>query len=277
MQNNPLRQYFRQPAIYVRLPSQGQFYPPGSLTETANGEYPVLPMTTRDEITYRTPDALFNGSAVAEVIGSCVPNIRDPWGTPNIDLDTLLIAIRIASYGHQLDVGSRCPSCSNEADYAVDLRRVLETIKPSDYTQPLELGDLSVRFRPLSYRQANANNMAQFEQQKNMQVMEQAQDADKRAALLSELLRKLTDVTTAAMSDSIECISTPDATVTDKEQITDWLHNCDRGTFNRVRDQVVSMRSSSEPKPVRLKCVNCSHEYEQPVTLDLSNFFGDAS
>lgn len=277
MQTNPLRQYFRQPAIYVSLPSKGQFYPAGVLSETANGEYPVLPMTTMDEITYRTPDALFNGSAVATVIQSCVPNIQDAWHVPNIDLDTLLIAIRIASYGHDLDVGSKCPSCSNETDYSIDLRRVLETITVSDYNQPMKVGDLDVRFRPLDYKQANTNNMAQFEQQKNMQVMEQAQDDQQRSTLLSQLLRKLNDVTTAAVADSVDSISTPDTVVSDKPQIRDWLQNCDRKIFNQVRDHVVKLRADSEPKPVRLKCVNCSHEYEQPFTLDMSNFFGDAS
>ena len=66
--NNPLKQYFRQPAIYVRLPSGGQHYPPGAINMPPNGELPVFPMTAMDEITYRTPDALFNGSAVISVI-----------------------------------------------------------------------------------------------------------------------------------------------------------------------------------------------------------------
>ena len=87
MDNNPLKQYFRQPAIFIQLPSQGKFYKDGALVPTANGEYPVLPMTTLDEITYRTPDALFNGTAVANVIESCVPNIRDAWAMPGMDVD----------------------------------------------------------------------------------------------------------------------------------------------------------------------------------------------
>ena len=70
--NNPLTQYFRQPAIYVKLPSNGNFYPESSIDLAVNGEYPVLPMTAIDEITYRTPDALFNGQAVVSVIQSCL-------------------------------------------------------------------------------------------------------------------------------------------------------------------------------------------------------------
>ena len=58
---NPLKQYFRQPAIYLRLPTGGKYWPPGSIELTHNGEFSVYPMTAIDEITYRTPDALFNG------------------------------------------------------------------------------------------------------------------------------------------------------------------------------------------------------------------------
>ncbi len=65
---NPLRQFFRQPAIYLRLPSNGNFWPKDSIDFPANMELPVLPMTAIDEITYRTPDALFNGQAVVSVI-----------------------------------------------------------------------------------------------------------------------------------------------------------------------------------------------------------------
>ena len=95
LQNNPLKQYFRQPAIYIKLPSQGQFYPEGALDMPPNGELPVYPMTAIDEITYRTPDALFNGNATVNVIQSCMPNIRDPWSIPAMDVDTILVSIRI--------------------------------------------------------------------------------------------------------------------------------------------------------------------------------------
>ena len=114
MNSNPLSQYFRQPAVFIRLPSLGKFYATGALEPTENNEYPVLPMTTLDEITYRTPDALFNGQAVISVIQSCVPNIKNAWSMPAMDIDTVLIAIRIATYGHEMDINTPCPGCENE-------------------------------------------------------------------------------------------------------------------------------------------------------------------
>jgi hypothetical protein len=65
---NPLKQFFRQPSIYLRLPSLGQFWDQKAIAMPPNKELPVYPMTAIDEITYRTPDALFNGQAVVNVI-----------------------------------------------------------------------------------------------------------------------------------------------------------------------------------------------------------------
>jgi hypothetical protein len=127
--SNPLSQYFRQPSIYVKLPSKGEYYTPGSISMSANGELPVLPMTAIDEITYRTPDALYNGQATVNVIQSCVPAVKDAWAVPAVDLDTLLIGIRIASYGHDMDFATRCPACGNESEHTIDLRSVLDHIR----------------------------------------------------------------------------------------------------------------------------------------------------
>ena len=113
LQSNPLSQFFRQPAIHIRLPSGGKFYPVGSINMPPNGELPVLPMTAVDEITYRTPDALFNGSAVVSVIQSCVPSIKDAWQMPSQDIDAVMIAIRIASFGHGMDINTQCPACNH--------------------------------------------------------------------------------------------------------------------------------------------------------------------
>jgi hypothetical protein len=99
---NPLASFFRQPKIYVSLPSKGEFYPQGSLVKTPNNEYPVFAMTARDELLFKTPDALMNGIATREVITSCIPNILDPWQIPSLDVDAVLSAIRIATYGEEM-------------------------------------------------------------------------------------------------------------------------------------------------------------------------------
>ena len=94
---NPLQKYFRQPKIYLSLPSKGHWYPEGAIEMTENGELPVYAMTAKDELAFKTPDALLNGQSVVDVVKSCLPNIKDPWLMPSIDVDAILIAIRIAT------------------------------------------------------------------------------------------------------------------------------------------------------------------------------------
>ena len=278
MSNNPLQQYFRQPSIYIRLPSNGQFYPPGSLEPSPNGEYPVLPMTAVDEMTYRTPDALFNGAAVVSVIQSCVPNIKNAWAVPAVDVDTILVAIRIASYGHNMEFSSTCPYCNEESEREMDLRQVIDLIRAPDYNQPIEAGDMQIYFKPMTYKNLNDNNQLQFEEQKILQMLPDTEvENTEKVRLLSDALKKLTDVTIKALTQSIGAIKTPQALVSEPEYIEEFLKNCDRAVFNRIRDFIIDIKGQAEMQPVRITCDACKKDYEQQLTLDMSSFFAVAS
>ena len=277
-QNNPLQQYFRQPAIYIRLPSAGKHYPPDTLDMPANGELPVLPMTAVDEITYRTPDALFNGSAMVNVIQSCVPNIKNAWAVPAMDVDTILVGIRLASYGHEMELGTTCPSCRKESDFTVDLRSVLDGIRSPNYDQSVRHGDLEFYFRPMSYRNLNENNQIQYDQQKLMSMLPDSEvpEADKITAI-GDALRRLTQVTIEALCQSIAAVKTPQSLVTEPEFIRELMNNCDRKIFNSVRDHIVNLKIQAELQPLKITCPECQHAYEQPMTLDMTSFFAAAS
>lgn len=278
MSNNPLKQYFRQPAIYVRLPSQGNFYPPGTINMQPTGELPVYPMTAMDEITYRTPDALFNGQATVNVLSSCVPDIQDHWSTPALDIDTLLIAIRIASYGHDMDFGTRCPKCGHECEHTVDLRGVLDRMRAPDYKKSLKSGDMEIFFKPMSYRELNDNNAIQFENQKLLSLLPDGEIPDQeKMAALSNALKRITEITVRALSQSIAAIKTPQALVSEPEYIEELLKNCDRDLFNRIKDHIIDLKGQSEMPPMNITCPECKNQYEQAVTLDMSSFFGSAS
>ena len=273
---NPLSQYFRQPAIYIRLPSGGEFYPQGTLDMPANYELPVLPMTAIDEITYRTPDALFNGTAVVNVIESCIPNIKDAWVVPSTDLDTLLVGIRIATYGHEMDVNCTCPKCSHEDSFLLDLRSSIDMMKPADYRTPLTNRDMEIYFQPMTYKMLNQNNQLQFEEQKVLQALATAnQDAaDQQSKVISAVLEKITSMTVKSLSQSIGAIKTPSAIVTDNAQIEDFLKNCDKDVYMSIRDYNSKLRDTTQIKPLDIKCPSCSHQYEQLFTLNVSDFFG---
>jgi hypothetical protein len=278
MTTNPLKQFFRQPAIYIRLPSGGRFWPPGSLEMPQNGELPVFPMTAADEITYRTPDALFNGQAVVDVIQSCIPAIRNAWAIPSIDLNPVLIAIRIASYGHDMEISTACPACGTDADYGLDLRSVLDQMRAPDYTNTLQHGDLEVAFHPMSYQQQNASNIEQFESQQMIRSVPDSGLTDQeKVQQMSELMKTVTRLTIRALTASIASVRTPTALVTDPTHIQEWLENCDRALFTEIRNHAIKLRVDTELRPMNLTCSNCQHQYEQGLTLDMASFFEPAS
>jgi hypothetical protein len=273
--SNPLQQYFRRPALYLRLPSGGSGYSENAIDLPENGEIPIYPMTAIDEITSRTPDALYNGIAIFEVIKSCAPNILDPWEIPVLDLDPILVAIRAATNGNLMEIETTCPSCSEEAKYDVNLAGILANFKPGDYNKPLEIGeDLIIKFKPLPYREVNQTSIMQFEIQKMLLNIESEEDANQKNEKTARALEVINNMTITLITKTIEYVKTPNATVFDPAYIDEFLRNIDAKTFESIKQVNVDLRQSTENKPLDIKCVHCSHEYQQEFTINASTFFG---
>ena len=274
MQNNPLKQFFRRPAVYLKLPSGGQSYSVGTIEIPENGELPIFPMTAIDEITVRTPDALFNGVALVDLISSCVPAIKDPWKLVSSDLDAILIAIKAASGQNSIEIESKCPKCENQESYGLDLLHILATFKYGDYNKLLEINDLKIKFLPLQYKDMNEAAITQFEIQKQYSAIESIEDVDQKAKAANNALKSITELTMRVLALSIEYVQTPSSRVDNKEFILDFLSNCDNTTFTAIRDYNANLKSNSELKPLDVKCVKCKNEYKQPFVLNPVDFFG---
>lgn len=272
--NNPLKQYFRRPSIYVRLPSGGKGYEPGVVNIPDSGELPIYPMTAIDEITARTPDSLYNGSAVVELIKSCVPDIKDPWSIHSTDIDSILIGIKSASQGNELEIETECPKCEEVSKFGVNLVAVLSTMKEADYTKELEISDLAIKFRPLTYKEMNDANLKQFEIQRMFISIESIESEAERVQKTQEAIVSITQTTMDILAKTIEYIKTPSAQVSDTSFILDYLQNCDKNTYLTIRDYHAKMKEMTELKPLDIKCPHCQNEYKQPFILNTSDFFG---
>ena len=271
--NNPLRQYFRRPSLYLKLPSGTTAYTPDVVDYPETGELPIFPMTAIDEITSRTPDALFNGSAIVDLIKSCVPAIKNPWAITNIDLDAVLIGIRAASEGTEMEITSICPACNEDSKYGVNLINILAGFRPGNYDEELKINDLAIKFRPLTYKEINQTGNKQFEIQRIFTQLETIEDLNERNRRSTEALQKINLVTIEIIGETIEHIRTPDSFVTEKEFIVDFLQNCDKKTYELIKETNIKLRQSTETKPLQIQCVACNHEYSQPFTLNITDFF----
>jgi len=271
--DNPLRQFFRRPALYLRLPSGGKGYTSDAIDFPDNSELPIYPMTAIDEITSRTPDALYNGVAITEIIKSCIPAIKDPWQVLNIDLDPILIAIRVATNGQLMEIDSTCPECNEDSKFDVDLVAMLSTFTSGDYDTPVKIDNLIIKFKPLSYKDVNKISERQFEVQKQFMQIEAITDTVVKDAKTNEIIKILNRLTGEIIIDAIEYIKTPEDTVFDKDFIREFLDNCDKNTYNTVRDKNIDLRKENEVKPLDVTCSHCSHKHKQTFNINITNFF----
>lgn len=272
---NPLSKHFRQPVLHFSLPSKGKYWPEGSLDLPITREIPVYPMTTKDEIVLKTPDALINGSSVATVIESCCPSIKNAWTIPTIDIDAILIAIRIASYGEEMTITCTCPACKDVSDYDINLTAILGSIQSADYSDPVEVDGLSIRLKPQCYRDLENANQIRFQEQQIIKSLASSEVADsERAKLFDQHIEKFVDLSIDGLVTSTESVTTSDGTVvTNSEFINEFYKNCDNKVIKRVRQQLEKIATDREIKAQSIKCTECGHTYETRVEFNASNFF----
>lgn len=272
--SNPLANYFRQPKIFVRLPSHGEFYPDGSLDFSQTEEYPVYAMTAKDELMFKTPDALMNGQATVEIIKSCVPAIKNPWNMPTIDIDAVLVAIRIATYGQEMEITAKCPACESVNDYMFDLVNYLNHLNNFTFNGTITVDPLVIHIRPYNYQETTKRSLKALEQQKIMNLVndENLSDEEKMTRFSNSFL-KLTDMTVDIIAGCISAIDTPEGTVTDATLIKDFIANSSSEVFNTVNKHVNDMRNDIELKPQQVSCTECNHEFGVTLNMDQSNFF----
>ncbi len=273
-QFNPLSAYFRQPKIYVKLPSGGQFYPPGALDASANGEYPVYSMTAKDELIFKTPDALMNGQATVELVKSCFPAIKNPWAMPSMDIDAVLISIRIATYGEDMDFQSNCPACQEENTYTLNLINYIEQVQNFQYNGNVVIDDLEITLRPYNYKEVTGQSIKALEQQKIFAVINDEKLSDQeKLDRFGESFVKLTEMTVDIVAGCISSIKTPQAEVTDQNMIQEFINNAPKEIFNQIVEHVEKMKSDIDLKAQDVECGSCKTAYKITLNIDQSNFF----
>jgi hypothetical protein len=279
---NPLKRYYRQPQISIQLPSKGRYYAADVVENTTTGEHAVLPMTAMDELAFRTPDSMMNGQATVDVINSCIPTIQDPWQLVNYDIDTVLIAIRIASYGETLDVTAGVPGTNESATHTVSLPQMLEQLRNIEVTDTCELKDgLKITVSPLTYKQITESQMKTFEQQRiYAQVSQSQMTAEEKTKRFTDSFKILGDLNMNLLISNIERITLPSGeSVTDRAQIKQFVENADAKLIKELENKLIDIRQQGSIKPFKAKATEeqikagAPATYEVPITFDNANFF----
>jgi hypothetical protein len=246
------------------------------------GEFPVYSMTAKDELMLKIPDALMNGQAIVDVIQHCVPNIKNAWHTPTIDLDILLIAIRLATYGEMMTTPIKFKD-DLELEYQMDLRVVMDRLMTQivwDPVVPIN-ENLTVFIRPLNYKQLSSAALQTFETQKIMQVVnDDSTSEDTKVKLFKESFKKLSDSTMATIADSIAKIESIGGSTDDPAHIREFVDNADKEIFKKIQSRIEELRDINTIKPMSVQVTDEMRAQgiegdviNVPITFDPSTFF----
>lgn len=285
-QINPLSKFFRQPKLWIKLPSSGNFYPQNSLVKTENGEYPVLAMTARDEITIKTPDALMNGQATVDLIQSCVPNIKNAWNVPSIDIDAILIAIRVATYGNDIDIELKIPNTNIHRTYSADLTNSLTAIMNAAFDSVVELPNgFVISVKPLNYQDYTKNAIKTLEEQRLVSIVNASDltDDDKLQRFTTSF-KTLTNININMVLTCVESITTPDGvTVSNPGFIKEFIDKADKDFYLAIIRHLEIQRDKFKMPNFKVLTTDeeqadgAPAEFETPMTLDFSHFFAQGS
>lgn len=274
--------FMRQPKIYIRLPSNGEFWPAGSLDITENGEYPVYSMTARDELLLKVPDAVMSGQAVVDVIQNCIPNIKNAWQVPSTDIDVILIALRLATYGEQMKTPISVGD-TTELEYIVDLRNVLDQLQSSiawDPVVPIN-EDLTIYVRPLNYKQISDSALKTFETNKLMQVVgDNNISEDDKLKAFKESFSKLTEITVGMIQASVFKVDSSNGSTDNPQHIKEFVNNIDKDIFNKIQDHLDKLKDQNQIKPILIPTPEdlkqkgyTGETVEVPLVFDPATFF----
>lgn len=279
-QSNPLKKYYRQPKQFIKLPSNYRFYTEGSISVPESREVAVYPMTAKDEMMFKTPDALLNGQATVDVIQSCIPSIKDAWQMPSIDCDAALMSIRMATYGTKMTVPITVPKTKIEKDLELDLQTSLGSILDAEYKDTFLWENMEIKTKPLSYAEFTKSALKSFEQARlQATVVDTKLTDEEKIAQFNTSFQKLTQLNVDMVVQTIESIRVDGQTVTDRTQIKEFVDNVSKEFFGAIMEHLEENRKAFQLAPQKVTSTEeevkqgAPETYEVPIAFDSSNFF----
>lgn len=279
---NPLGKYFRLPGLHVHLPTGGAFFEEGEIEFSQDGGIPVYPMRAADELLLKNPDALMSGFAIEKLLESCVPAIKKPRGISAPDLDVLLLAIRAATYGDNMEIQATCPKCQHENSFDCNLASIIQNVTTLPEVNSVRLtDDLVVYVRPYNLDNTTALSLTTFEETRKVQAadMDDNITPEQKTKQINASMQKLSGLSTKLLAMCIVKIVTPEGEVTDQKFIDEFFENITREWTTRIESKLIELNNAGIDKTISVSCarVGCGNEWTTSVEFDPANFFDSGS
>ena len=304
-----LKNAIRNIALTTKLPCNPKWYTENVIDYGLNNEVEVYPMTHSDEILMHNPDALFSNNAISKIISSCVPAVKNVSKVYMPDIETLLLAIKIASVGDELEVYNVCPECFEKYNllseeernklieekklfiepqaYIFDARTCLEQVDTLPDEFPIKINDnIKVYVKPLTLEESTKYELDNFMIQNRIQHyiaesknikedvdaltdFDRWQENREKNEGFNQLLTELDGVASNMLKSAIKYITLNDEILSDEEDINDLLDNISSEKYELIKKTMEEANKSRLNKSFNCKCNYCGYEWSN-VTIDFN-------
>ena len=305
--NNPLIEDLKQheafPETSISLPSSGVWYSNDMFTEgTDITDISIRVLGIVAEQNLKDPLLMLTGEAIPKMIKTIAPEILNPMELCEMDLEAILIASRIISYGHLLELNHTCESeiseeegktqtCGYENTIMVDLNDFIQRYHPltdedlEEYQYKLSMVDQKVYLRPFPYSsvidllKSGIIRDQQFERIQD----EFGEDRDLADLVTSEtgtkLYSEILDLNTKSSIDSvvssIHCVeSSSGQKVADKTFIKEWLINLRMDEMQELLKKINTLTAENTKRTtINYLCGECGSQNKTTIQLDANRLF----
>ena len=305
MTDNPLLDELEQQTVTVALPTLGRWYDDSVLHPDADPssiEVGVLGIVA--EHTFRDPWLLVSGQAIPKLIKSICPAISDPTKLAEIDIETILLANRLISYGEKMEIKQQCRNpdvnegskkkkvvpCTHENLIVVDLQNLLTRYSPftdkefNRYVMEFEeLKGQVVHLQPIPYNNVievvrkTATNMKQYQKFSGVDIEAVMGDLDV-LGLYEDLVSDNTQMSLYSIVHSIHHVETSKgAAVADKEVIKNWLNKIPSRLVKQIDNKIAEITIDVQKiATVEFECTACGFKNTVRIQMDPQMLFTEA-
>jgi hypothetical protein len=264
------------PGLSILLPTKGLLYKSGELSEAAleSGEIHVHPMSAKDELMLKSPDLLMSGEAIRRVVKRCIPDVNEPLELFQPDMDAILVAIRLVTYGELLPIkvdnpyyNSKKKGSQQELEFQVNLKEQLQggnylslskdCVVDLEFEGPEGITKQKVTCQPIRFKMTL--NLASDD------LAMLPQDDAEKVLVFQKRMRTYEDLMLSMIND-VDGIS-------DREMIREWYENIPAGIFATLSERVEELSALGPKMITTLMDPISGKSWECTVPINPADFF----
>lgn len=276
--NNPLLADFDKiPGFSITLPTNALIYDETVVSSDvlSSGEVHVRPMSIKDELALKTPDLLISGDGISYVVKRCVDGVIDPMKLSMGDINAILIALRIATFGEHMPIRATNPfydeskeGSSKRIDFDIDLKYCLvnaKTISEVDGYAVTLSNEQVVKLRPLTFKES-----IEYLKKDLHGNIDNLETDEERSAYVKQ---KLNDMFLSGIKMISSVTTKSGEVITDIGMIADWYENLPSVIYEALKDKLNEVNDVGPEMAIEVTDPISKKKWKVTIPVNPTDFF----